>query len=354
MTSSNSVTFILEGYPRRPIGGVKEVFLYANYLVQRGQAVTICFDCAKSFARFHLPASVHDLASDMAVAYYPRWFPLSPDVKKICVETINDATIPDADHIVATACTTAVRVKALSARKGKKHYLIQDYETWAMEERDLCETYRLGMSNIVVSNWLRKLVGEVSGVAPTLVKNAVDERLFYPNGTKRAENEIAVLYNEGKHKGFSDLFKALTIVKEQYPGLCVNAFGAPPRPRWFPNWMRYTRSANEAQLRQLYSQSSIYACATINEGFGLTLPESMFCGCALVSTAFPAVYEYADEDCALLSRVGDEGALARNILKLLQEPAAARATALRGRAKAMEECSRVKAEHAIDREFGIG
>lgn len=80
MSYNNSIAFIPEGYPRRLIGSVKEVFLYASYLVHRGRAVTICIDCAKPFASLHLPSSVHVLASDMTVAYYPHWF-LPPGVE---------------------------------------------------------------------------------------------------------------------------------------------------------------------------------------------------------------------------------------------------------------------------------
>lgn len=59
--------------------------------------------------------------------------------KKMRIETIYDAVIPDPDYVVATACTTAAHVKVVSAQKGNKHYLIQGYETWTW--RRTCARY---------------------------------------------------------------------------------------------------------------------------------------------------------------------------------------------------------------------
>lgn len=53
--------------------------------------------------------------------------------------------------------------------------------------------------------------------------------------------------------------------------------------------------------------------------FGLTGAEAMACGCALVSTNYKGVYEYArDKENALLSPINDAEALARNIKKLIK------------------------------------
>lgn len=349
-----TVTFIIPSYSSHPIGGVKVVYEYAERLVEWGFDVTICNLCDSSLERFGFPEPIRRALCRLATLYFPRWFRLNPKIKKKCIFEISDRTIPDGTDVVATAVETAKPVALLSPESGRKHYLIQDFELWAMPEFEVRATYRLGMSNIVVSDWLKKLVWKESGVEPTLVKNAIDGNVFYPDrNIKRRPHEVACLYHEGKHKGFQELWEALQIVKQSVPDLTVRAFGGPARPDWFPDWVDYTCGANPDQLRRIYSQSAVFACATINEGFGLTLPESMFCGCALVSTRFQGVWEYANEDCARLSDVHDVKALSKNIVDLLNNPYETEKLALKGRGYAMRECSINIALEALRREFRI-
>lgn len=351
---AKSITFIIPGCSRRPIGGVKVAYEYAGHLADWGCDVTICNLCDRLLKELPLPEALRRFACKVAVRYYPRWFKLNPKIKKKCIFEITDFTVPKGTDVVATAVRTAKLIASLSPESGSKHYLIQDFELWALPEPEVRATYRLGMSNIVVSDWLKKLVMDECGTEPTLIKNAIDDSIFYPDSAvEKHPHEVACLYHEGKHKGFSDLWAALQIAKQKVPDLVVNAFGGPERPDWFPEWVSYTRGANQDELRKIYSRSAVFACATINEGFGLTLPESMFCGCALASTKFQGVWEYADESCAKLSDIGDIEALAQNIVNLLDDAKATAYLAERGRAYAMQQCSLEMQLAALRKEFGV-
>ena len=44
----------------------------------------------------------------------------------------------------------------------------------------------------------------------------------------------------------------------------------------------------------------------------------MACGCALVSTAYKGVFEYASNENAMLSPINDSYALAENIIRLIE------------------------------------
>lgn len=348
------IIFILPCLPGSPVGGSKVVFEYANLLVDYGCDVTICFWCKDSLKRHNLPEPMRRLACKVLIAYWPRWFKLDKRVHKRCVFSIDDASIPAGTDVVATAVETATPVAQLSPESGNKHYLIQGFELWTMPELEVRATYRLGMSNIVVSDWLKKLVWGESGIEPRLIKNSIDAGVFYPEpGTERHPHEVACLYHEGEHKGFGDLYQALQLAKREVSDLEVNIFGTPERPGWLPEWFHYTRSASQEQLRVIYSRSAVFACATVNEGFGLTLPESMFCGCALASTRFQGVWEYADEQCAMLSPVHDPVALAANIIAMLQDPEGTAEIAARGREHAMAECSEDRAHEQLRAEFGL-
>ena len=349
-----NIIYVIPGYGRHPIGGHKTIYMHASYLASLGCDVTICFLCSNSFKKYHFPEILRKMICKVLTQYYPRWYKINSSVVKRCIFTIDDASIPQGTDVVATAVETANPVAQLNPGLWKKHYLIQGFEVWAEPECQVRSTYRLGMSNIVVSSWLEKLVRDECGVEPRLIKNPIDIHAFYPEpGIYRQPHEIACLYHESEYKGFQDLYEALEIVKASVPDLVVNIFGGPRRPKWLPQWFHYTQSANQSQLRQIYSRSTIFACATVNEGFGLTLPESMFCGCALASTRFQGVWEYADENCAKLSPIHDPEALAANIIAMLEDPEGTSALAEKGREHAMKECSVEKAQQALRKEFEL-
>ena len=129
-----------------------------------------------------------------------------------------------------------------------------------------------------------------------------------------------MLYHENPQKGFDIAFKAIKLVKQKYSNVSLHLFGVPKRPDNLESWILYTEKADINQLRGIYNKSSIYVCASRNDGFGLTGAESMACGCALASTAFQGVFEYAkDNENALLSPVNDIDALAENIMTLIDD-----------------------------------
>lgn len=60
-------------------------------------------------------------------------------------------------------------------------------------------------------------------------------------------------------------------------------------------------------------------CSSLEEGFGLPGLEAMACGCALVSTSYKGVLEYAiDSVNALLSPIKDAKSMADNVERLFE------------------------------------
>ncbi|MGV7366344.1 glycosyltransferase, partial [Mycobacterium kansasii] len=77
--------------------------------------------------------------------------------------------------------------------------------------------------------------------------------------------------------GLKYAFDALNIVHQKYPDLVVMMFGAPKRPN-VPKWYEYYSNISSKEVNLLYNKCSIFLCASIKEGFGLTGAESMAAG----------------------------------------------------------------------------
>lgn len=320
MKNPRSITFILPGINLRPGGGVKIVFEYANRLESRGYKVNIVHLGEYTFRNVKAPKR-----AKMALirALYSRgisWFKLSQNVNHYLVFDYDVNKVPSADYVVATAAVTSRFTNRLSDDKGKKLYLIQDYESWDMSEDELSQTYNFGMRNIAISKWLQKIVYDACGQCD-LIPNPIDTNVFFPEvNSTRAEHSISVMYHEMPHKGFKYAWEGILKAREIVPDIKVSMFGIYKRPGWIPAWVTYTQNATEDQLRTIYSSTRAYVCASVKEGFGLTCVEAMACGCGLVVTDFAGSREYAvDGENALVVSVKDSDALASSLVCLLTD-----------------------------------
>ncbi len=345
------IAFVLPGTPFRPSGGCKIVFQYANRLVKKGYHVSILFLCDLSLSNKGFPEWIRRLICTGIVVVYPLGMELNPLVKKKTIFTLCDNKVKDGNYIIATSYRTASPVYRLSEEKGKKIYFIQGYENWTCSDKEVQQTY-CWMKNVVIARWLQKIVDSCSGTRSIYISNCIDTKKFGIDIPikERDAFSIAALYHKAEHKGFRYTWKAIMMIKERYPDIKVRLFGLPKRPSWLPKWVNYTENANYRQLRKLYNHTAIFICSSIDEGYGLTGAESMACGCALVSTAYKGVFEYAvHNENALLSPVKDVNTMVTNIVQLISDKDLRIKLAVAGR-KTIEQRSWEKAVVKFEKE----
>lgn len=316
------VCFVLPGYPRRPIGGYKIVFEYANKLVNNGYEVNILFQNNEALDNYLLPEFLKLKFIKLFTKIEPRWFDLDKRIKKLsfrnskCVDEIKST-----DIAIATALSTADFTKK-TFENSKLCYLIQDFENWnGISDKDVYKTYDMGFKNIVVSKSLKKIVDSHSSSKSIYVQNPIDTDIYRIQIPikQRKPNIIGMLYHSNPAKGSKYALSAIKKVKNKFPDLQLIMFGTADKPKHLPDWIEYHQNASQEETIKIYNKVSIFASATIFEGFGLTGLEAMACGAALVSTDYPAVREYANNDNAMLSPIKNIDLLSENIETLIKD-----------------------------------
>lgn len=313
------IGFILPGLPWRISGGYKVVYQYANALSLRGFEVTVFSLCDNTLKTAGLPEALRRTAIKISPAR-PRWFDLDSSVRVKKVLDVSESSFFGYDVLIATAISTAPLLSRLQLDGIKRFYFIQGYENWAASDGEIRESYKLPLDKIVISKWLSEIVENVTGSAPYYLPNPIDRRIFRIRPeSQRSKYKIAVLYHEAECKGFSVAWKAILEAKKEIPEIEVEMFGTFDCPNDLPNWVTYYKKASEAELSCLYNRCGVYVCGSYIDSFGLTCLESICCGCALVSTRFPGVFEYTDEESALLCEVGDWQKLALSIVEAIRD-----------------------------------
>lgn len=316
------ISFVISNCPRKPTGGHKIIFEYVNYLA-KNHDVSVYFGYDEGFARFHIPVGLKRFLAKISTKYFrPKWFKFTENVKKNCIKAISNNYIEDADIVIATDVKTAYPVFALNRCKGEKYYFIQDFENWCVSSEYVENTYKLNMKKIVVSNWLKEKVLSINqNDRVYCVSNSINTDIFkVREEMNRSLHSIIFQYRSNEAKGCRYAIEVIDKLKEVYKDLEVTIISNEQKNNTIPEWCRYYFNVSPLEVSKLNNQAKVFICTSVEEGFGLPGLEAMACGCAVVSTNYKGVYEYAvDGENALLSPIRNVDLMVNNIIKLFED-----------------------------------
>jgi len=271
---------------------------------------------------YRVPLIARNIGHRLLGSHHPDWFAFRNRVDLRLVSRISDASVPDGDAVIATWCGTAYDISRLPKCKGAKYYLIQGHEIWDWDETTVHESYKLGLSNIVIARWLGEAVERAGGRVAATIPNGMNSDLFRLSTPIESRDplSVAMLYHEGAHKGSEDGIRALEIIRKRYPNLAAGLFSVYRRPSFAPDWIKFVRNPRQAELVEMYNRHAIFISPSLTEGWPLPPAEAMLCGSAVCATDIAGHREYAiDGDTALLSPPKNPEALAANTVRLLQD-----------------------------------
>lgn len=318
------VTFLFPGPADRAVGGYKVAFEYANRLALQGDTVHLVFPSTllwneRSVWEKIASSTRYVYSSIFPSTYKPdAWFILHPNIQLHWTPSLEEKHIPDADVVFATSCETAEYVVRYNPSKGVKCYLIQHFEAWYFDKERVLNTWRAPLHKIVIAPWLEAIATQEHQEV-TLIHNGLDFERF---GLERPIEErnpyrVAMLYHTLKWKGCEVAIEALKQVKMSKPQLEVRMFGTPPKPK-LPDWIVYDRSPPQEKLKSIYNDASVFLSASFGEGWGLTIPEAMQCGCAVVCTQVDGHDVAMHRHTALTSDVANPEQLAQHMIEMFE------------------------------------
>jgi len=209
--------------------------------------------------------------------------------------------------------------------------------------------------------WL--LQGATAIVTPSMylreeLRSRVDVDVVYlPNGlplqqytfVERRPAEPHLIWLRALHRGYDPLMalKALALVRLRFPEATL-VFGGPDKGDGtrvrlereakrlgLNGHVEFRGNVAKAEVPAFLSSGDIFLNTTRAESFGVSVMEAGACGLCVVSTdAGEAPYLWKDRHDALLVPVGDSGAMASAVLRILDDPDLALSLSRNARANA--------------------
>lgn len=321
MSNPVKINFILPYKARRPAGGFRVMYEYANRLALKGYDVHLTYPIETAYMNYRLPYAARCLLAKIERFSTGKWFKFDPSITMSYVPHVEDKYVADADIVIATWWSTVLEMDKLGPSKGKKINLIQGFENWEGRVDLLYKSYDLPLvTNIVVASYLHDIVRQHTKKPIDIIHNAISKEDFGVDTPIEARNkyQVAMTYSTQEIKGSKYGLEALKLAKEQVPELQAELFGVGPTPSDLPNWVTYHRDPKN--LREIYNRAAIFLSNSFTEGFPLTPAEALFCGCALICTDIDGHKEFAlDNDTALLVEVRNVEQMAQKIVELVAD-----------------------------------
>jgi glycosyltransferase involved in cell wall biosynthesis len=308
----------------RIAGGVRAILAYADRLAARGHDVEVVVP--ESPARRWLWRRAPEPAA-------PDWLPrFRARLRRVTRWSARD--LREADALVATAWESAIPVAEARPACGAKVYLVQHYESLYHGDAETVDaTYRLPLTPIVISTWLRDVLRERFAREAQILVTPVDRELFHPVPVARpaARTRVLMLHHEYAWKGVPDGLAAVAQARSSAPALALIGFGVKP-PREGAPYDEFHANPPQTELAALYSSADVYLCPSWDEGLGMPSMEAMACGAALVTYDNGGSRDYARHgETALVALRRDVADLARQLGTMLNEVSLRASIAARGR-----------------------
>lgn len=316
------VSFVLPFPAGWPMGGYIMVYAYADFLASRGHDVTVVHPLSLDGMDYDQPYAVRRDAQMRRRDWMAPWFAFKANPTRVMSPRVDARHMPDADAVIATAWQTAVAVNLLAQEKGVKFYFVQGLETWAGPSERVLQTYRLGLTNIVVSRWLEEELTHLGAPVAAVVPNGIDIDFFSQSspGLLRNPQRVAWVYTGGPFKGGMCAIEALSKARLLHPELDAVVWGTGARPSCLPDWIQYHENPPRTAIRDMLHSSGTFLSSSRSEGFGLPGLEAMAAGCAVVTTNSGGVRDYAHHrQTALVVPPDDPDALSSALVQMLSD-----------------------------------
>lgn len=168
-------------------------------------------------------------------------------------------------------------------------------------------------------------------ISSRILPNGIDPSPFRTAQAGREEHQLLFVGRLVPYKGCHDVIRALALLRAEWPTLELEIVGdgfSRPELQRLVEELGLTESVSFRgwlegdALAATYSRATTVIVPSHEEAFGLVAIEAMAAGAPVVASAIPAFNSYIEDGrSGILAEPGDPGDLARQVDRLLRDPA---------------------------------
>lgn len=322
MTTNKKLTITIPSFGMTSTGGEKMIISIANNLSKRGHIIYLVFTGKKKGIWYPISNKVNIIQIPFSLKQRTI-----KEQSEALVTKINKiaGAMPESDIYLANWVETIMPCMA-NNNKGKTVFFAQGNEVFKHNIKGLLFSkaisqlaYRLNVPIVVPSNHLKKFIKTNFNNSSTVIPPFVDSKIYKPKKRKKSD-KIRILFPgdfENENKGFIFLVKALKKISSFDFELHTASQAKPAGKYNFP--IIANNPKTEKQLADIYNNCDLTVHLSEEEGFGLTLLESMACGNICLTTETGGNNDFAvnNKNCILVDR--DADAIAKSIKMIVND-----------------------------------
>jgi glycosyltransferase involved in cell wall biosynthesis len=276
-------------------GGIRRVMELSNRLVRLEQDVTIYHPTGEPCEWMEGEAKVRPLSG------------LYRDDHDVII--FNDP--PDYRHVRrAKAALKVFYILCLYDREQLKKFSAKIL--WPRKGRMMSLKRALQMPFVRMANatWMQRYLRDELHLDAELLIGGVNRDMFHPVRVRKTEGAFNILCSGDprERKGMETIRRAVDAVMQKHPNVRLDTY--------------YGKAIPQEKMAETYASADLFLDAQRYAGWNNPVAEAMACGVPVVCTDIGAVADFAfHEETALLVPVGDAGALAAAVERMIGDEA---------------------------------
>ncbi len=204
------------------------------------------------------------------------------------VFTLNHIPI-NYDEYIATWWETAVFVNKLEVKKKK--YLIQAYEIWNGNSKEVFKTYNYdGFELITICRYLELKISRHTNKTIKLLYNNIDLTKFKRNENLKDIMSVGLIYRPNKWKKIENFISYLDMYRRN--DMHYYCIGRKIPPKYIDKFDKVFDGNVQSEMELFYNKIGILVVPSDDmEGFGLPIIEAMSCGTPIAVMSIGIAYE---------------------------------------------------------------
>ncbi len=290
------IAIVLPGVSRRPVGGFRVPYEYANRLDRRGHDVAVHHELPEARQLRHATCLLERIPRSF-VTSRTSWFDVADSVEiRVGPPRAWRPGSRSPDVVLLTSWSLGLDV-GTRYRPSTVVQLVHDFEFWADgdEQRRALMARALGHRDVryVATSSAVVAMLEACGTTPAAVVPAGIDRAVYfaEGGGPERGARVGVLLRSSPHKGTDDALEAFGILRGAGVQLDAVGAGAGASAVGCTSWP----APDDASMRRFYSSLAVFVLPSHQEAWGLPALEAMACGAAVVLVDNVGCRDFAED-----------------------------------------------------------